>query len=98
MIELTTDVWFRVVAQDPSADEVQLLDEQGDVTPILVPLGARATSSGSLALVDGRSPLARAAEGGRTLVVLREGEELAREPVVLAPPGAGADPVRVLRP
>jgi hypothetical protein len=98
VIELKTDVWFRVVAEDPSADEVRLLDERGELTPILVPLGTRATSFGSLELVDGRSPLARVAEGERTLVVLRDGEELARTPVVLAPPRAGDDPVRFLLP
>lgn len=77
--------WLRVTVDAPSADQVSVLDADGVRLDLAVEHG-RTIAKGVVArLVGGRSEVLWTDERAATLVLLKEGKEVARHPLDLEP-------------
>jgi len=75
------------------ADRFRVLDADGHAMPLAIIRGGDADSQDSQPLSAGRSAVFAIAEGARTVVLLREGQEVARAPIDITPEG-----LNVIRP
>ena len=74
------------LGKDPNlADEFQVQDEKGEELDLVRWEGPLASIAQSRKITDGRSDILAVSEAGRTLVLKKEGKEVQRIPVRLAP-------------
>ena len=87
-IRIDARATFRVVLANPvEADEVRILTADGGVQPVFVQVEESRLSVASVPVVDGVSSVAFTRSGRCQVVLLRDGEEVRREDVVLRPGG-----------